>query len=104
MCYDAETGRYDVKMRADGAVISVKPEKLTQHCAITIRGLAAQPQLNGCLADIVGFQPESGNYVAILRRGSRMISISPRNCTLVGGTYVKILGLPSGDKLDKLNG
>ncbi|CAE7276927.1 unnamed protein product [Symbiodinium natans] len=98
--YDAAKGRYDVKMRSDGPVICVKPENLTQHCGMTVQGLTAQPHLNGQTADIMGFQPDSGNYMAILRKSSKMIYISPRNCILDGGTCIRLRGLSA----EELNG
>jgi len=90
--FDPSKGRYDIKLK-DGPVLSVKPENITQYCGMKIHGLTAQPQLNGLSAKIVGYQHQTGNYAAMLRNGSAMIFISPRNCILDGSTCVRLRGL-----------
>ena len=102
--YDVAKGRYDVKIRGEGPAISVKPERITQHCSVAIHGLTAQPQLNGLTADVVGFQPDTGKYAATLRRGkgSAMIFISPRNCILEAGTCIRLQGLSNPDLNGKM--
>ncbi|CAE6916593.1 unnamed protein product [Symbiodinium sp. CCMP2592] len=82
--YDASTRRYDVKMRG-GPMICVKRENITQQCRVTVHGLVVQ--------DIVGYQPDTGNYAAILRKGSAMIHISPKNCILEAGTCIMLRGV-----------
>lgn len=92
--WDENTARYEVQLDS-GETISLRPANVTQQCSIEVVAVESKPELNGCRADIIGFDDFSGRYSVRLRHANTVIGLQPANVVLDVGTCVLVHGLAS---------
>merc|ERR1719356_2031269 len=60
--FDSARARYIVDL-GDSGTLSLRPQSLTQECAVEVDGLASRPDLNGKSGRIIGYDDASGRYM-----------------------------------------
>lgn len=94
--WDTMKARYEVELDGN-ATLSLRPGNVTQQCSVEIIALENQAELNGRIADVIGYDESSGRYTVRLKRrlpnGKEVLSIQPSNVILGLGTRVVVQGL-----------
>jgi len=98
--FDDARGRYQVEVDDNEASLSLRPQCLTQRCAVEIDGLTNKPELNGHIADVISYEEATGRYVLLVQQPATALSLQRKNCILKQGTRGVLQGLSN----DKFNG
>jgi len=98
--FDDVRDRYQVEVEENEASLSLRPQCLTQRCAVEIDGLTSKPELNGHIADVISYEEGTGRYVLLVQQPATALSLQRKNCILKQGTRVVLQGLSN----EKFNG
>jgi len=120
--YDADSGRYTVSMDSSSTFFSgtslqsqqssmmrVKQANLLQHAAVTVTGIEQQPEMNGKVGTIVGWDELRDRYkVAFVEykphKTQSYVSLKPQNTILPVNTVVTIVKVKSKPELNGQSG
>lgn len=101
--WDEQHGRYTVEV-SEVQPLALKPANITQRLRVQVTGIESQPELNGQIADIIGYDDSSKRLQLKLRikmsNGRDVVAVQPGNVVLNRGTRVMIQGLTK----DEFNG
>ena len=80
--FDAQAGRYVVKVDSTNVTVSLKPENIVQTLKVKILGLISQPQFNGQEGTIVSYNKERNRYTVRVTLPSEIKEISIKNANI----------------------
>lgn len=97
--WNVAKGRYEVLLNC-GAVLSLRPQNLTQLCHVTVTNYDQQPELHGKCGEIVDFNEDKGAYVLLMNEPPCVVELPPSSCILPKGSACVLKGLTD----ERLNG
>jgi len=89
--FDESRERYDVDL--DGAILSLKPQNLTQQCRVEVVGMETESELNGSIGEVSNYDADTGLYTVFLKDSQRSLSLERGQSLFESGTCVTVTGL-----------
>ncbi len=88
--FDALQQRYTIQLDRGGEALSVRRENVLQRLEVELTGVSSQPQLNGQLGRLDGFDEESGRYLVQVQ--GKVAALLVIHIILPTGARVKLSG------------
>jgi len=100
--WDTTKQRYEVTLQSGDDLVGdkrlwLRPQNITQLCAVEITALINKPELNGSNGRINHYDASKHRYMVFIDDTSAVLSLQPANCILSVGTCVGLIGLSKSE-------